>query len=288
MRLKNMLFISAFSLSSTAFAQNDDASVAYILSLEDRIQKLEQDSISHNQPRIPVGTVLAFAGENIPDGYFLCDGRELTRAQYQHLYQVIGDNHGNGNGSTTFHIPDYRGLFLRGVGVDENIAPESALRLAMKPGGSTGAKVGSIQNDSDRLHSHSAGKLKNSASNLLISGNASPNNSSISGYTSDSGAHSHEFDDAYFSSRNGNGTNPKGASKSGEDGVPAHGYYERRENTDAGGSHVHSFSFNLPNYNLNFTQKTALPQIISGRTGVTGGKESRPKNANVNYIIKYR
>ncbi|KAB8027425.1 phage tail protein [Fluviispira multicolorata] len=275
MNLKSVLFLSVFSFSSIAFAQNDNVAIELILKLEDRIQRLEQDNISRNQPLLPIGTVLAYAGENIPDGYLPCDGRELVRSQYPQLYNVIGDNHGNGNGSTTFHIPDYRGLFLRGVGANENIAPESALRLAMKPGGNVGAKVGSIQTDSERLHSHSAGELKNSASELNISGNANPIKSKISGRTNDDGGHSNW--QSHIESRS--------LKLRGGDNF----WYEKWAIFDNEVKpHSHSFTIDLPTYNLNFFQKIALPQIISGRTAEAGGKESRPKNANVNYIIKYR
>jgi microcystin-dependent protein len=34
------------------------------------------------------------------------------------LFQAIGTNYGAGNGSTTFQIPDLRGYFIRGYGVN--------------------------------------------------------------------------------------------------------------------------------------------------------------------------
>lgn len=43
-----------------------------------------------------------------------CDGRTLSRTAYSELFSLIGTAFGNGDGSTTFNIPDYRGLFLRG------------------------------------------------------------------------------------------------------------------------------------------------------------------------------
>lgn len=43
-----------------------------------------------------------------------CDGRALSRTAYSELFSLIGTAFGNGDGSTTFNIPDYRGLFLRG------------------------------------------------------------------------------------------------------------------------------------------------------------------------------
>lgn len=53
---------------------------------------------------------------SLPEGMEVvpCDGRALSRSTYSELYSLIGTSFGTGNGTTTFNIPDYRGLFLRG------------------------------------------------------------------------------------------------------------------------------------------------------------------------------
>jgi microcystin-dependent protein len=61
-----------------------------------------------------VGEVKAFAGLTAPQGYLICDGSAVSRSQYANLFDVIGTSHGQGDGSTTFNLPDYRGQFLRG------------------------------------------------------------------------------------------------------------------------------------------------------------------------------
>jgi len=63
---------------------------------------------------IPSGTVFPFAGSAAPYGYLVCDGRQVSRTEYAQLFLSIGTTHGQGNGSTTFNLPDYRGMFLRG------------------------------------------------------------------------------------------------------------------------------------------------------------------------------
>ncbi len=55
--------------------------------------------------RVPVGAVLAFMGTIIPAGWLLCDGREVNRADYHMLFQVIGTMYGAGNGVSTFTLP---------------------------------------------------------------------------------------------------------------------------------------------------------------------------------------
>ncbi|MDR1292709.1 MAG: phage tail protein [Clostridiales Family XIII bacterium] len=61
-------------------------------------------------PDVAVGTVLIYAGDKVPDGFLLCDGREVPRGKYQSLYNTIGDKYGEGDGVTTFNLPDMKAL----------------------------------------------------------------------------------------------------------------------------------------------------------------------------------
>jgi len=63
---------------------------------------------------VPSGLIAAFASPFAPDGWLECAGQEISRATYANLFAVIGTNWGAGDGSTTFHLPDLRGQFLRG------------------------------------------------------------------------------------------------------------------------------------------------------------------------------
>lgn len=63
----------------------------------------------------PVGS-LAVAPLDTLTGYLKCDGSVVSRIVYADLFAKIGDSFGEGNGETTFNIPDYRGAFLRGLG----------------------------------------------------------------------------------------------------------------------------------------------------------------------------
>lgn len=64
---------------------------------------------------IPIGTIITSARATAPDGFLLCDGSAISINTYINLYNVIGNAYGNGNGSTTFNIPDLRGEFIRGA-----------------------------------------------------------------------------------------------------------------------------------------------------------------------------
>ena len=109
--------------------------------------------VAYNAILFPAGIIVPFAGEveNIPYGWLLCDGSEISRSQYSNLYSAIGVCWGTGNGSTTFNLPDLRGVFLRGVSGDSNNDPDAADRVVLNDnGGNTGNNVGSYQSDAIR------------------------------------------------------------------------------------------------------------------------------------------
>lgn len=75
----------------------------------------------------PVGTIDMFAGEvsSIPTGWVLCNGQTLSRTDYASLNSIMKDvggvnayGWGAGDGSTTFNVPDLRGVYVRGAGAN--------------------------------------------------------------------------------------------------------------------------------------------------------------------------
>lgn len=183
---------------------------------------------------LPVGVVLPFAGASAPTGYLACDGSAVSRSTYADLFAVIGAGFGQGDGSTTFNLPDLRGRFLRGVDHGQGRDPDRASRTAMATGGNTGDNVGSVQSDAsarpnsafstntEAAHSHgSAGGhahrtplLGNSGS--VAWGAAAGSVNGINGYayanstpcyTSTDGTHSHGTAGAHSHSVTGGGDN---------------------------------------------------------------------------------
>jgi hypothetical protein len=61
------------------------------------------------------GTIITTGSDTAPAGYLLCDGSTISRTTYATLFAEIGDTHGVGDGSTTFAIPDLRGVVVRGT-----------------------------------------------------------------------------------------------------------------------------------------------------------------------------
>ena len=65
---------------------------------------------------VKIGDIKASVIAENHGGWLLCDGQEISRNDYADLFALIGTNFGEGNGVTTFNVPDYRGRFLRGLG----------------------------------------------------------------------------------------------------------------------------------------------------------------------------
>ncbi len=85
-------------------------------------------------------------------GWMLCDGRYLDKAAYPELFAVLGTLYGEQNDS--FAIPDYRGLFLRGVDAGSGMDPDAAERVGPR-GSDTSSGIGSLQCDALQKHTHS-------------------------------------------------------------------------------------------------------------------------------------
>lgn len=120
-----------------------------------RIRQLEQTLESY----VPIGTVCADAGSTaqaktrfLPaqhHQWLLCDGRALLRTEYPELFAVIGTAHGDGGDPDRFHLPDYRGRFLRGDAAGTKNRDFGPREISASGGAASG--VGSYQKDSTRL-----------------------------------------------------------------------------------------------------------------------------------------
>ena len=136
--------------------------------------------VANNASVVPAGMVMAFAGDitKIPNGWMLCDGRQLDRSQYANLYNVIGVAWGTGNNSTTFNIPDMRGYFLRGVDnrpSGSQVDGNRSTRTPLQPGGNSGAMVGSYQQDAAPNITGQFGNAENGQANGAFTRTASGN-----------------------------------------------------------------------------------------------------------------
>jgi microcystin-dependent protein len=186
------------------------------------IADVRQQVASMQLEGLPVGSIVPFGGNQLPEGWMWCNGREISRQAYPLLFNAIGTNWG-GTADATFKLPDLRGYFLRGVDSSATVDPEALARTDRNGNTITGARAGTYQNDAFASHNHSI---------------------------HDPG-HAHNYKD------HGQGT-PNTFDNANDRGV--------------NGDEVRT--------------------SYAATTGITidaaGGRETRPKNAYVNYMIKYK
>jgi hypothetical protein len=125
---------------------------------------------------VPVGTVLAFAGNILTSppssspasyldqmGWTICDGRQLEISKYPELFAALCFLYAKkGDKSGTFRLPDYRGQFLRGAWDSDNDIDDkstsdrkkAALEDRVNAQGSKNKDIGSIQDFAVQKHEH--------------------------------------------------------------------------------------------------------------------------------------
>lgn len=107
-----------------------------------------------------VGKISLWGTNTPPSDSLQLDGTAYSRTTYADLFALWGTTYGVGDGSTTFNVPDWRGLFPRiwdnGAGID----PDAGARTD-SGGGVTGDNVGSKQlDDQNAEHFHVQGLVK--------------------------------------------------------------------------------------------------------------------------------
>lgn len=81
--------------------------------MQDNIERAINAQVSGDT--LPIGTVLPYTNETAPENWFVCDGSELNRTEYNHLFAIIGTTFGEGDGSTTFNLPNLKGRTIVGL-----------------------------------------------------------------------------------------------------------------------------------------------------------------------------
>ena len=80
------------------------------ISLTDYYTKQECNMIN-DKNKVLIGSITAYAGQTVPEGYMLCDGSTLNKADYPELFDIIGTTYG-GDGVTTFKLPNLLGRVI--------------------------------------------------------------------------------------------------------------------------------------------------------------------------------
>lgn len=77
--------------------------------------------------QVPTGTVLQTFSETADPGFLFLQGQEISRTTYANLFAKIGTVGGPGNGTTTFNLPDMRGVVARGLDATRGLDPGRTL-----------------------------------------------------------------------------------------------------------------------------------------------------------------
>lgn len=127
-------------------------------------------SSSNTQSLVPAGAVMPFAMNSAPAGWLAADGAAVSRSTYATLFAAISTTHGVGDGSTTFNLPDLRGIFVRGS--------DSQTISGTAYSGTFAAK----QQDAIQQHTHSSSATSSVSQQLLAAGgNGAATSGSVTG-----------------------------------------------------------------------------------------------------------
>lgn len=71
---------------------------------------------------LPVGMIMpgAFPSTVVVEDWLKCDGSAVSRTEYSELFNAIGVSYGNGDGSTTFNLPNIKGKMIIGYNPDDD------------------------------------------------------------------------------------------------------------------------------------------------------------------------
>jgi len=169
-----------------------------------------------------IGSVWWFALPNAPAGFLKANGAAVSRTTYARLFARIGTTFGAGDGSTTFNLPDLRGMFVRGLDEGRGIDAQG------------GRALGSVQAHTLASHNHTGIAAANGGH-------------THNGTTSNSGAHSHQVPlNGYSDSDHAN--NPTlGANKTTRNymaSTDVSGAHQHAFTTDLAGAHTHDITLN--------------------------------------------
>ena len=118
----------------------DDTDAVNLSQVETKVEELKTEITKTINDSLMIGDIKCSALQKDHGNWMICNGRALSREDYADLFEAIGETFGDGNGITTFNLPDCRGVAVRGY--DNGRGYDS------------GRKFGSYQADQMQTHTH--------------------------------------------------------------------------------------------------------------------------------------
>lgn len=126
------------------------------------------------------GEIGIIANNNIPNGWLLCDGTEVSKTTYSKLYAVIGDAWGTATDTTKFKLPDLIHKTLAGQDTtNTNFTP-----IGKSDGGALGAwrhAHTASQSSHNHTSNHQSGVAKSGSKSCLHTGSGNSTSSAQPG-----------------------------------------------------------------------------------------------------------
>lgn len=211
------------------------------------------------QAAAPPGLLGFFFQSALPGGWLKANGAAVSRTTFVRLFGRIGTTYGAGDGSTTFNLPDMRGLFARawddGRGID------------------SGRDFGSFQASANQAHTHGVNDAGHSH------GLSDPTHTHGASSAA-AGGHDHDSGWTRNGVIGGGGSTDGigGGSYTGNVGISG---YASQSKTSAVSTHTHGVTVTAASTGLS---------VVSATTGVSiqsSGTEAHPSNLALVACIKY-
>jgi microcystin-dependent protein len=227
-----------------------------------------------------VGSIMAWASSGIPQGWLFCDGTAVSRATYLQLYNVLGgaaSPWGQGDGSTTFNVPDLRGRMILGVG---STVPAMDAGLTNRPMATKGGvETYALASGEMPIHTHTATSSEADHRHSIPAG---PNHThSDSGHGHSDAGHAHNY--SVPVSGNASYSNALPIAYSAGTGTTTTGY----ANIQTGYAQLSTAGNLCPGF-TNYASATGIPGVTTTIANAGGGAahQNMPPFVATNYIIK--
>lgn len=102
--------IASAAISTTQEAQEGESNAKLMTPA-----RVKEAIEAQTPPALPTGSFIYYGGTDVPEGYLLCNGANVSRTTYAALFAVIGTKWGEGDGSTTFTLPNFNDRFIEGT-----------------------------------------------------------------------------------------------------------------------------------------------------------------------------